>query len=94
MRTTYHVGAGSKQFEVGSTRGNGEVLLAMLSMPPVCGWVSDTAREQPCPYCAKARQPRTMKVLLHDDTPAYLCHGGKQVLAEKLLEPCGTLGSK
>jgi glycosyltransferase involved in cell wall biosynthesis len=29
-----------------------------------------------------------MKVLLHDDTPAYLCHGGKQVLAEKL---CGSL---
>lgn len=27
-----------------------------------------------------------MRILLHDDTPAYLCHGGKQVLAEMLYE--------
>ncbi|MBN1127103.1 MAG: glycosyltransferase family 4 protein [Sedimentisphaerales bacterium] len=27
-----------------------------------------------------------MKILLHDDTPAYLCHGGKQVLAQKIYE--------
>ncbi len=33
-----------------------------------------------------------MKVLLHDDTPAYLCHGGKQVLAEKLYGSLRTLG--
>ena len=25
-----------------------------------------------------------MKAHLHDDTPAYLCYGGKQVLAERL----------
>ena len=33
-----------------------------------------------------------MKVLLHDDTPAYLCHGGKQVLAEKLHGSLRNLG--
>lgn len=33
-----------------------------------------------------------MKVLLHDDTPAYLCHGGKQVLAEKLYGSLRDLG--
>lgn len=33
-----------------------------------------------------------MKVLLHDDTPAYLCHGGKQVLAEGLYGSLRNLG--
>ena len=33
-----------------------------------------------------------MKVLLYDETPAYLCHGGKQVLAEKLYGSLRNLG--
>lgn len=33
-----------------------------------------------------------MKVLLYDDTPAYLTHGGKQVLAQKLHDGLRALG--
>lgn len=33
-----------------------------------------------------------MKVLLYDETPAYLCHGGKQVLVQKLYENLSALG--
>jgi glycosyltransferase involved in cell wall biosynthesis len=33
-----------------------------------------------------------VRVLLHDDTPAYLCHGGKQVLAQKLYGSLRNLG--
>jgi len=33
-----------------------------------------------------------MKVLLFDDTPAYLCHGGKQVLVQKIYETLIVLG--
>jgi len=33
-----------------------------------------------------------VKVLLLEDTPAYLCHGGKQVLAQKLYGSLRNLG--
>ena len=33
-----------------------------------------------------------MKILLHDDTPSYLCHGGLQVLAKNLFESLASLG--
>jgi glycosyltransferase involved in cell wall biosynthesis len=33
-----------------------------------------------------------MKVLLYDETPAYLCHGGKQVQAERLFHALGAIG--
>lgn len=33
-----------------------------------------------------------MKILLHDETPAYLVHGGKQVHAQKLFENLSLLG--
>lgn len=33
-----------------------------------------------------------MKILLYDDTPAYFCHGGKQVHAQKMYESLSALG--
>jgi len=33
-----------------------------------------------------------MKILLHDDTPAYFAHGGKQVHAQKMYESLNALG--
>lgn len=33
-----------------------------------------------------------MKILLYDDTPAYFCPGGKQVLAQKLYENLNSIG--
>jgi len=33
-----------------------------------------------------------MNILLHDSTPAYLCHGGKQVLAQKIYDSLKSLG--
>src|SRR5512140_2634603 len=33
-----------------------------------------------------------MKVLLFDDTPAYLCHGGKQVHAQQLIASLRRIG--
>lgn len=33
-----------------------------------------------------------MDILLHDDTPSYLCHGGMQVFAQKLCESLDMIG--